>query len=55
MDIARGGNFTKVPAQGAWYTYYGATSDYSTEATEIFTGPLLPILVDSGLMSGESK
>ena len=39
MDIARGGNFTEVPAQypsDAWYTYYDETSDYSTQATEYF-------------------
>ena len=47
MDVARGGQFTTVPASypaGAWYTYDDTTCDYSCMATEYVYWALTSIL-----------
>jgi hypothetical protein len=47
MDVARGGQFTTIPARypaGAWYTYDDKTCDYSCMATEYFYWSLTSIL-----------
>jgi len=39
MDVARGGQFITIPAsypQGAWYTYFDESCDYTCMATEYF-------------------
>lgn len=47
MDVARGGQFTTIPASypaGAWYTYDDATCNYSCMATEYLYWSLTSIL-----------
>lgn len=47
MDIARGGNFTSIPAtypENAWYSYDDATCTYDCQATEYFYWAMTSIL-----------
>ena len=47
MDIARGGQFTSIPASypsGAWYTYDDDSCDYACQVTEYVFWALTSIL-----------